>query len=105
FSISPQYDLNIMAKNQGLFAVTAKALRLLEGVIEESRPGLIIVQGDTTTAFAGALAGFYKKIKVAHVEAGLRSFDKFSPFPEEMNRILAGHIADYHFAPTENARR
>jgi UDP-N-acetylglucosamine 2-epimerase (non-hydrolysing) len=105
FSISPYYDLNIMAENQGLFAVTAKALRLLEGVIEESRPDLIIVQGDTTTAFAGALAGFYKKIKVAHVEAGLRSFDKFSPFPEEMNRILAGHIADYHFAPTENARK
>ena len=104
FSISPDYDLNIMARNQGLFAVTAKALRLLEGVLEESRPDLIVVQGDTTTAFAGALAGFYHKIKVAHVEAGLRSFDKFSPFPEEMNRILAGHIADYHFAPTKNAR-
>jgi UDP-N-acetylglucosamine 2-epimerase (non-hydrolysing) len=104
FSISPDYDLNIMARNQGLFAVTAKALGLMEAVIEESRPDLIIVQGDTTTAFAGALAGFYKKIKVAHVEAGLRSFDRFSPFPEEMNRILAGHIADYHFAPTKNAR-
>jgi UDP-N-acetylglucosamine 2-epimerase (non-hydrolysing) len=104
FSISPDYDLNIMAKNQSLFGVTAKALRLLGGVLEESRPDLIIVQGDTTTAFAGALAGFYRKIRVAHVEAGLRSFDKFSPFPEEMNRTLAGHIADYHFAPTINAR-
>ncbi len=105
FSLEPRYDLNIMAENQGLFTVTAKALARLEGVIEESRPDLVIVQGDTTTAFTGALAAFYKKIKVAHVEAGLRSYDKFSPFPEEMNRILAGHIADYHFAPTENARK
>jgi UDP-N-acetylglucosamine 2-epimerase (non-hydrolysing) len=104
FSIRPDYDLDIMEENQSLFTVTAKVLTLLEKVIDESVPDLIIVQGDTTTAFAGALAGYYKKIKVAHVEAGLRSSDKFSPFPEEMNRILAGHIADYHFAPTKNAR-
>lgn len=104
FSISPDYDLNIMARNQGLFALTARALRRLEAVLIESRPDLIIVQGDTTTAFTGALAGFYRRIRVAHVEAGLRSIDKFSPFPEEINRILAGQIADYHFAPTRNAR-
>lgn len=103
FSIVPDHDLNIMEENQNLFTVTAKSLRLLEKAIDESLPDLIIVQGDTTTAFAGALAGFYKKIKVAHVEAGLRSFDRFSPFPEEMNRIMIGHIADYHFAPTKKA--
>jgi UDP-N-acetylglucosamine 2-epimerase (non-hydrolysing) len=103
FSIKPDYDLNIMEENQNLFTVTTKSLRLLEKVIDESLPDIIIVQGDTTTAFAGALAGFYKKIKVAHVEAGLRSFDKLSPFPEEMNRIMIGHIADYHFAPTKKA--
>ena len=104
FSIVPNYNLNVMVKNQSLFTVTVKSLKLLEKVIEESRPDLIIVQGDTTTAFVGALAGFYKKIKVAHVEAGLRSFDRFSPFPEEMNRILVGHITDYHFAPTKKAK-
>ena len=103
FSIVPDYDLNIMEENQNLFTVTAKSLRLLEKAINESLPDLIIVQGDTTTAFAGALAGFYKKIKVAHVEAGLRSFDRLSPFPEEMNRIMIGQIADYHFAPTKKA--
>ena len=104
FSIVPNYNLNIMVKNQNLFTVTVKSLKLLEKVIEESRPDLIIVQGDTTTAFAGALAGFYNKIKVAHIEAGLRSFHKFSPFPEETNRVLVSHIADYHFAPTEKAK-
>ena len=104
FSILPNYNLNVMVNNQRLLTVTVKSLKLLEKVIEESRPDLIIVQGDTTTAFVGALAGFYKKIKVAHVEAGLRSFDRFSPFPEEMNRILVGHITDYHFAPTKKAK-
>ena len=104
FSIVPNYNLNIMVKNQSLFTVTVKSLKLLEKVIEESRPDLIIVQGDTTTAFAGALAGFYNKIKVAHIEAGLRSFHKFSPFPEETNRVLVSHIADYHFAPTDKAK-
>jgi len=104
FSIKPDYDLNIMAENQSLFRVTSKSLRLLERVIDESNPDLIIVQGDTTTAFAGALAGFYNNIRVVHIEAGLRSFNKFSPFPEEINRILVGHIADYHFAPTKKAK-
>jgi len=104
FSIVPDYDLNIMVKNQSLFNVTTKSMKLLERVLDESNPDLIIVQGDTTTAFVGALAGFYKKIRVAHVEAGLRSFDKSSPFPEQMNRTLVGHIADYHFAPTKKAK-
>lgn len=104
FSIVPDYDLNIMAKKQSLFTITAKSLKLLDSVIAESMPDMIIVQGDTTAAFVGALAGYYKRIKVAHVEAGLRSFNKFSPFPEEINRILAGHIADLHFAPTPKAK-
>jgi UDP-N-acetylglucosamine 2-epimerase (non-hydrolysing) len=104
FSIIPDYDLNVMVKNQSLFRVTTKSLRLLERVINESKPDLIIVQGDTTTAFIGALTGFYKKIKVAHVEAGLRSHNKFSPYPEEINRVLLGHVADYHFAPTKKAK-
>lgn len=105
FSIRPDYDLNIMKKNQGLFAVTATSLLLMEKVIEDARPDVIIVQGDTTTALAGALAGFYKQVDVAHIEAGLRSFNKYSPFPEEINRSLVGRLADYHFVPTEKARK
>lgn len=103
FQIVPDYDLNIMKPDQSLFTVTATVLQALEKVLQESRPDLVLVQGDTTTAFVGALAGFYGKVKVAHIEAGLRSGDKQSPFPEEMDRILAGHIADYHFAPTTQA--
>ena len=105
FSIRPDYDLNIMSRNQSLFTVTAGALKLLEGVIDDCRPQIILVQGDTTTAFVGALAGFYKRVRVAHIEAGLRSFNRHSPFPEEINRSLVGRLADYHFAPTEKARR
>lgn len=105
FRVKPDYDLDIMSANQTLFDVTGKGLKGLEKVIEEAHPDLIIVQGDTTTAFIGALAGYYKRIKVAHVEAGLRSGDKYSPFPEEANRILAGHLADFHFAPTEKAKQ
>lgn len=104
FSIVPDYDMNVMKQDQSLFNLTANSLSLLEGVIEKIRPDMIIVQGDTSTAFVSALAGFYKKIRVAHVEAGLRSFNKYSPFPEEVNRVLVGHIADYHFAPTEKAK-
>jgi UDP-N-acetylglucosamine 2-epimerase (non-hydrolysing) len=104
FDIKPDYDLNLMKPNQTLFDVTADALRGMEKIIDEVNPDLIVVQGDTTTVFAGALAGFYKKIKVAHLEAGLRSGDKYSPFPEEINRILTGHIADYHWAPTDKAK-
>lgn len=105
FKIKPDYDLNLMKPNQTLFDVTADALRGMNDIIDEVKPDLIIVQGDTTTVFTGALAGYYKKVKVAHLEAGLRTGDKYSPFPEEMNRILTGHIADYHWAPTEQARK
>ncbi len=104
FDIKPDYDLNIMKPNQSLFDITADTLKGLEGVLDEFQPDLIFVQGDTTTAFVGALAGFYKKIKIAHIEAGLRSHNKYSPFPEEMNRVLAGHLSDYHFAPTQRAK-
>ncbi|EAY26113.1 non-hydrolyzing UDP-N-acetylglucosamine 2-epimerase [Microscilla marina] len=104
FNITPDYDLNLMSPNQTLFDITAKALKGLEGVLDTEKPDLVFVQGDTTTCFVGALAAFYKKIKVAHIEAGLRSFNKYSPFPEEINRGLTGKIADYHFAPTAKAK-
>ncbi len=105
FEIIPDFDLNLMTPNQSLFDITAKGLKGFENILAGDGPDLIFVQGDTTTAFVGALAGFYKKIKVAHIEAGLRSRNKYSPYPEEMNRVLAGHLSDYHFAPTENAAR
>jgi len=104
FKIIPNFDLNLMKPNQSLFKLTANIIEHLENVLTQYYPDLIFVQGDTTTAFAGALAGFYKKIKVAHIEAGLRSYNKYSPFPEEINRVLVGHLADYHFAPTEKAK-
>lgn len=105
FNIKPDFDLNLMKPNQSLFDTSANGLKGLEKVLYEYEPDLIFVQGDTTTAFVGALAGFYRKIKVAHIEAGLRSKNKYSPFPEEINRVLVGHLADYHFAPTERAAR
>lgn len=105
FSIVPHYDLNIMTRKQTLFDITIKSLKLLDGIVDKIKPDMIIVQGDTTTAFVGALTGYYKKIKVAHIEAGLRSFDKFSPFPEEINRVLISHLADYHFTPTKKAKQ
>jgi UDP-N-acetylglucosamine 2-epimerase (non-hydrolysing) len=104
FSIIPDYDLDLMKANQTLFSITSRGLQGLEEVLDKSQPDLVFVQGDTTTAFIGALSGFYKKIKVAHIEAGLRSKNKYSPFPEEANRILAGHLADFHFAPTKQAK-
>jgi UDP-N-acetylglucosamine 2-epimerase (non-hydrolysing) len=100
FQIKADFDLDIMKANQTLFDVTADGLKKLEKIFDHAKPELIFVQGDTTTAFIGALAAYYKKIKVAHIEAGLRSGNKLSPFPEEMNRVMTGHIADYHFAPT-----
>lgn len=103
FEITPDFDLDIMMPNQTLFDVTANALKKLEVVLVDCKPSCVFVQGDTTTAFVGALAAYYKKIKVAHIEAGLRSHDKYSPFPEEMNRTLAGHISDFHFTPTTQA--
>lgn len=103
FGISPDHDLKVMRKDQTLFDVTADILKGLETVLHREKPDLVFVQGDTTTAFVGALAAFYLQIPVAHLEAGLRSFQRYSPFPEEMNRILAGHLAEHHFAPTAKA--
>ena len=105
FQIVPDYDLDIMRPAQTPFEVTARALTGLEPVLRAERPDLVLVQGDTTTVMAAALAAFYLKIPVGHVEAGLRTYDKFQPFPEEMNRRLVSHIADWHFAPTETARQ
>lgn len=105
FNIKPDYDLDIMRYNQSLFELTAEIIIRLEKVLYDFSPDIIIVQGDTTSAFVCALAGFYKKIKVAHVEAGLRSFNKYSPFPEEVNRLLISRLADYHFCPTEKAKQ
>ncbi len=102
FKIKPDYDLNIMAPKQTLASITTKVIQGLDEVLNEAKPDLILVHGDTSTTFAGALAAFYHQVKVGHVEAGLRSFDKFSPFPEEINRKLTGSIADLHFCPTVN---
>jgi UDP-N-acetylglucosamine 2-epimerase (non-hydrolysing) len=104
FGIQAQYDLDIMAPGQTLAQVTARAVEGLDHVIGMERPDVILVQGDTTTAFCGALAGYYHQIRVGHVEAGLRTDNKFAPYPEEINRRLVGQLADYHFAPTEQAR-
>jgi len=101
FSIVPDYDLNIMTTGQTLYDVTGRALEGLHHVLETAKPDIVLVHGDTTTTFVGALASFYMQIPVGHVEAGLRTGDKYSPFPEEMNRKLTGSIADFHFAPTQ----
>lgn len=101
FNIKPDYDLNIMRPNQTLADITAKALRGIEDVIIKEKPDLVLVHGDTTTAMAGSLAAFYQQVMVGHVEAGLRTFNKYSPFPEEMNRQIIDRIADFLFAPTE----
>ena len=103
FQLKADYDLNLMKHNQTLFDITADGLKLIENVLSEYAPDLVVVQGDTTTTFVAALAAFYKKIKVAHIEAGLRSFDKYSPFPEEINRKMTSSISDFHFAPTQKA--
>lgn len=105
FNIEADYDLNLMKPNQDLFDISIASLSGLKRVFSEFTPDLIFVQGDTTTAFIGALSAYYLKVKVAHLEAGLRSHNKFSPYPEEMNRILAGNLADYHFAPTDRAKQ
>ena len=102
FGLQADYDLNIMHQGQTLTDITSRVLNGLGAILAESKPDLILVHGDTTTAFASALTGFYAKIPVGHVEAGLRTFDKYSPYPEEMNRQLIGRIADLHFSPTEN---
>ena len=104
FNIKPDYDLDIMEQRQTLATITEKSLHGLDAVLEEAKPDIVLVHGDTSTTFAGALAAFYHKIPVGHVEAGLRTYDKYSPFPEEMNRKLVGQIADLHFAPTARNR-
>lgn len=104
FNLTPDYDLNIMTQRQTLTGITTKALTGLEDVMNDAKPDLVLVHGDTTTTFAGALAAFYGNIKLGHVEAGLRTYDKRQPFPEEINRVLTGHMADLHFAPTPLAK-
>jgi len=104
FGITPDYDLDIMQKNQDLFDITANALIGLKDILKKENPDVVLVQGDTTTAFAAGLAAYYFKIPIGHVEAGLRTHNKYSPFPEEMNRHLLSVISDFHFAPTEWAK-
>jgi UDP-N-acetylglucosamine 2-epimerase (non-hydrolysing) len=104
FDIQPDFDLNIMETRQTLTGITNKVLEGLEEVFEKEKPDMILVHGDTTTTFAGALAAFYQQIKVGHVEAGLRTFNKYFPFPEEMNRKLTGSLTDLHFAPTNGSK-
>lgn len=104
FQITPAYDLNIMQPNQTLYEITSRALMGLNDVLEREKPDIVLVHGDTTTTFVAGLAAFYRQIKVGHVEAGLRTGNKFSPFPEEMNRKLTGAISDIHFAPTDTAK-
>lgn len=104
FAIKPDYDLNIMTAGQTLYDVTGRALAGLKDVLAEAQPDMVLVHGDTTTTFVGALASFYAQIPVGHVEAGLRTGNRFSPYPEEMNRKLTGAIADIHFAPTSTSK-
>ncbi|WP_416729809.1 non-hydrolyzing UDP-N-acetylglucosamine 2-epimerase [Fictibacillus sp. JL2B1089] len=105
FGITPDHDLNIMKDRQTLVEVTSRALEGLDRVMKEVRPDIVLVHGDTTTTFVASLAAFYNQIAVGHVEAGLRTWNKFSPYPEEMNRQLTGVMADLHFAPTDIAAR
>jgi UDP-N-acetylglucosamine 2-epimerase (non-hydrolysing) len=105
FEIVPDFDLDIMREEQSLTQITTRVLEGMDGVLEKARPDVVLVHGDTTTSMAAALAAFYKKIPVGHVEAGLRTSTHWEPYPEEQNRRLTGRIADYHFAPTDQARK
>jgi len=105
FSIVPDYDLNIMKPGQGLTEITCRILQELKPILESFKPDVVLVHGDTTTTVATSLAAFYQRIPVGHVEAGLRTGNLYSPWPEEANRTLTGHLAMYHFAPTENSRQ
>lgn len=105
FDIKPDYDLDIMEPGQTLSGITSKALKGLEEVINKEKPNIVLVHGDTTTTFAGALAAYYCQTDIGHVEAGLRTWNKYSPYPEEMNRQMVGVIADMHFAPTEKSKQ
>ena len=104
FQIKPDYDLDIMKPNQTLSHITSAVINGVEEVLIKEKPNLVVVHGDTTTAFASAIAAFYQQIPVGHVEAGLRTYDKYSPFPEEMNRQIIDRVADYLFAPTEKSK-
>ena len=104
FGLTPDYDLDIMEPRQTLSTITCKCLTGVEGVLTQARPDLVLVHGDTSTTFSAALAAYYQQVMVGHVEAGLRTYDKYSPFPEEMNRTLVGDIADLHFCPTPTNR-
>lgn len=105
FGIKPDYDLNIMQKKQSLIDITTRGLDGLDKIMKEAQPDIVLVHGDTSTTFVASLAAFYNQIKVGHIEAGLRTWNKYSPYPEEMNRQLTGVIADLHFAPTEEAKQ
>ncbi|NOX58748.1 MAG: UDP-N-acetylglucosamine 2-epimerase (non-hydrolyzing), partial [Planctomycetes bacterium] len=104
FDIEPHENLQLMQQNQSLASFTSRALAAVDGYLSVEQPDLVLVQGDTSTVLCAALAAFYRQIPVGHIEAGLRTGNRYSPFPEEMNRVLASQIADYHFAPTANAR-
>lgn len=104
FSITPDYDLNIMKQGQTLTGITSSVILGLDEVLKNEKPDILLVHGDTTTTFSSAISAFYNNILVGHVEAGLRTYNKSEPFPEEMNRVLTGHIANIHFAPTKNAK-
>lgn len=103
FEIKPDYDLNLMKPGQNLYGLTAAIITELQPVLEDFKPDYVYVHGDTTTTMAASIAGFYSGAKVCHVEAGLRTFNKYAPFPEEINRSITGRIADYHFAPTQTS--
>lgn len=105
FKITPDYDLNIMKERQTLIDVTTNALKGLDAVMKEAQPDIVLVHGDTSTTFVGSLAAFYNQIAIGHVEAGLRTWNKYSPYPEEMNRQLTGVLADLHFSPTEVSKK
>ena len=105
FNIIPDYDLNIMKQGQDLYDVTARVLIGMRDILKEVRPDVVLVHGDTTTSTASALAAFYQQIPVGHVEAGLRTYNVYSPWPEEMNRQITGRIAAYHFSPTSLSRQ
>ncbi len=105
FRIEVNYDFNLIKENQSLFDITINGLRGMSKILNKSNPDLVFVQGDTTSAFIGALSSFYKKIYIAHIEAGLRTYDKYSPFPEEKNRVLISHLSDFHFTTTIEAKK
>ncbi len=104
FDIPVAHDLDLMKADQTLGDITSSVLLGMEGVLDDVAPDVVLTQGDTTTSFAAALAAYYRRIRVGHIEAGLRTFDKYSPFPEEINRRLGDALADYHYAPTPKAR-